>query len=467
MSPARRTPKGFDPGVDVGMAGRTLGLLYSAGATIGLVSMLLPHSAAADDAGLYSNIALAFAAGAGLLGLGRRTPGWLVHALLVAGTLVIARAVYLSGEEVSFYSVWFIWIGVVAAYFMRRAVAAAYIAYASAVYALTLVDEPGSSPVARWLTTVATLVVAGVLISALVARARRQTERMVAVTEVAHELARLSDPAAAGPELCEAAVRLTGATGVALLQPGEGGELHATASAGQYAPEHVGPVAVRAWTNATAVASGECVWQPVLRDDRPVAMLALAWTSESERARADADVGALLAVETAVTLERLDLLRRLELSARTDELTGLPNRRAWQEALPRELARARREGTALCVAIIDIDHFKDFNDNHGHLAGDLLLKEAAAAWSAKLRTTDLLARFGGEEFTLAIPGCGEEPAFALVERLRAAMPPGVTCSAGIALWDGSEPPAQLLDRADRALYRAKESGRDRGFLAVR
>jgi diguanylate cyclase (GGDEF)-like protein len=166
-----------------------------------------------------------------------------------------------------------------------------------------------------------------------------------------------------------------------------------------------------------------------------------------------------------VTLERLGLLRRLEASARTDELTGLPNRRAWQEALPRELARARRDATPLCVAMLDIDHFKAYNDEHGHLAGDVLLREAAAAWTERLRPTDLLARYGGEEFTLAMPACGADEASALVERLRAAMPAGATCSAGIACWDGAEAAETLLERADRALYRAKELGRDRGELA--
>ena len=93
----------------------------------------------------------------------------------------------------------------------------------------------------------------------------------------------------------------------------------------------------------------------------------------------------LLAAEVAVTLERIVLLARLEMIARTDELTGLPNRRAWQEALPREVARAGRSNEPFCVAMLDLDHFKDYNDQQGHQAGDRLLKQLAGAWSNELR----------------------------------------------------------------------------------
>ena len=86
----------------------------------------------------------------------------------------------------------------------------------------------------------------------------------------------------------------------------------------------------------------------------------------------------LLAAEAAVTLQRGELLERLEAMARTDDLTGLPNRRAWEDQLPREMARALREGHELSVAMLDLDSFKEFNDEFGHQAGDRLLKEAAA-----------------------------------------------------------------------------------------
>jgi diguanylate cyclase (GGDEF)-like protein len=111
--------------------------------------------------------------------------------------------------------------------------------------------------------------------------------------------------------------------------------------------------------------------------------------------------------------------------------------------------------------MLDLDHFKRFNDERGHQAGDRLLKQAASAWAGRLRVIDVLARYGGEEFALALPGCGLEDALALVEGLRSATPGGQTCSAGVATWDGQEGPEELLGRADRALYSAKRAGRDR------
>jgi diguanylate cyclase (GGDEF)-like protein len=154
------------------------------------------------------------------------------------------------------------------------------------------------------------------------------------------------------------------------------------------------------------------------------------------------------------------LLSRLEGLARTDALTGIPNRRVWDEELPRELNRARRMGTPLCVAIIDLDHFKAYNDQYGHQAGDRVLKEAASAWRTQVRSIDLLARYGGEEFVLLLPACALSDAIQIVERLRA-VTPLVTCSVGMASWDFRESPHELVERADRALYAAKTDGRDR------
>ena len=169
----------------------------------------------------------------------------------------------------------------------------------------------------------------------------------------------------------------------------------------------------------------------------------------------------LLALEAAIAIERGELLGRLEVAARTDDLTGLLNRRAWDEELGRELSRADRDGGALCVAILDLDRFKDYNDTHGHQGGDRFLKQIAGAWSQTLRAGDILARYGGEEFAVALPGTDLEHAQQMLERLRGCLPQGQTCSAGVCRWDGSESAESLTARADSALYAAKESGRDR------
>jgi diguanylate cyclase len=154
------------------------------------------------------------------------------------------------------------------------------------------------------------------------------------------------------------------------------------------------------------------------------------------------------------------LYREVGRLARTDALTGVANRRAWEEEFLRELARVARSGQPLCIALLDLDHFKAYNDQHGHPAGDRLLKAATAAWQGRLRKTDLLARYGGEEFAVLLPDCELESAMEIAERLRTAQPEG-TCSLGVAGWDGREDAAALVDRADRALYAAKQGGRNR------
>jgi diguanylate cyclase (GGDEF)-like protein/PAS domain S-box-containing protein len=164
--------------------------------------------------------------------------------------------------------------------------------------------------------------------------------------------------------------------------------------------------------------------------------------------------------------EREELLARVEAMARTDALTGLPNRRAWDEELRRELARAGRQGHPLAVVMLDLDRFKAFNDEHGHQAGDGVLAELGRAWRTTVRASDLVARYGGEEFAALLPACPPDEAIAAIERLRAVIPAVQTCSAGVAYWDGHETPEALTGRADLALYQAKRAGRDRVVTAA-
>ena len=163
--------------------------------------------------------------------------------------------------------------------------------------------------------------------------------------------------------------------------------------------------------------------------------------------------------------QQAKLLARAEETARIDALTALPNRRHWDEELGRELARARRGETPLCVALLDLDHFKAFNDTHGHREGDRLLRNCAAAWRMTLRGSDFLARYGGEEFAVLLPECEIGGAMEVIERLRMNTPEVQTVSAGVAQWNGFESTAALIDRADLALYEAKRGGRDRATVA--
>ncbi|WP_183095794.1 bifunctional diguanylate cyclase/phosphodiesterase [Nocardioides stalactiti] len=169
-----------------------------------------------------------------------------------------------------------------------------------------------------------------------------------------------------------------------------------------------------------------------------------------------------------VVLRLGDIIRDLQATAvqlaalaRRDELTGIANRRTWDHELSRACAVACALGTPLTVAMLDLDHFKAFNDTYGHLKGDLVLKETTAAWSSVLDGRGMLARYGGEEFTALVPALAAEEAVTLLDRLRRLVTHRQTCSIGIATWDGVENPADLVARADRALYAAKAAGRDR------
>lgn len=179
----------------------------------------------------------------------------------------------------------------------------------------------------------------------------------------------------------------------------------------------------------------------------------------------------------AVDRDRAQLLDRLReqaaaygRQAREDVLTGLPNRRRFDEVLRRDMAVTQRGGYSLCLALIDLDHFKRINDTWSHGVGDAVLREAASLMSADCRAADLLARLGGEEFALLLPNTTLDEAIAICERLqvtfRAHAPWAgiaelrVTFSVGVAECRQDDTPARLLERADAAMYRAKNQGRN-------
>jgi diguanylate cyclase (GGDEF)-like protein len=204
---------------------------------------------------------------------------------------------------------------------------------------------------------------------------------------------------------------------------------------------------------------------PLVHRRKPVGVLKV-WSSRPFAfAERELRVTQMLAGTLGAAIARGELLDRLAAAAATDALTGLPNRNEWDERAPRELARASRSGYPVSLALLDLDHFRAFNDAHGHAAGDALLKSCAARWWNAVRSVDILARLGGEEFALLLPNCIALDAVIAVERLRTATNDLRAVSAGIAQWDMQEPLESLMLRADVALYRAKKAGRDRIVLA--
>lgn len=341
------------------------------------------------------------------------------------------------------------------------------------------------------LVSVSVSAIVGFVTQGLVARIRLQAneagtrERMLSeVGQLARALFDSSDPRR---DLCAAPLVISDAAVAVLLEPTESGALVATAAAGsdcgrvELPPTRRHPAREalrtgRARLIARGVESrlaGPALWpsdrcpgsvllQPVLKDGQATGVLVVGWPAGVEASGSRATVVALLAHEAALAIDRADQLSLLAGMAQTDPLTGLPNRRAWDA----RLAQAVGEGQQFAVAILDLDHFKRFNDTFGHPAGDELLRDTAAAWREQLRTGDLLARLGGEEFGLLLFDCDLACATDVTERLRGLVTSDQTCSVGLALRSAEEAVDVAVARADRALYDAKSAGRDCACASV-
>lgn len=212
---------------------------------------------------------------------------------------------------------------------------------------------------------------------------------------------------------------------------------------------------------AEATRARTVVFEPVMRGAEVLGVLGFGWQRHVPVGERQPIISRMLAAELGAVAERRQLLDRLRDLARTDPLTGLPNRRVWEERVELERDRAQRHGRPLCVAMVDLDRFKDFNDTHGHQAGDRLLREVTAAWRSTLRTSDELCRVGGDEFAVLLPDCSLDRAAEVVDRLRGATTRGHGCSAGVVEWRVGDDAGTLMQRADEALYASKAAGRGR------
>jgi diguanylate cyclase (GGDEF)-like protein len=213
---------------------------------------------------------------------------------------------------------------------------------------------------------------------------------------------------------------------------------------------------------------------PLLHHDRALGTLILGAKRRGAFGDSVRPTLEVLAQHLAVSLANARMVAKLEQMATTDGLTGLLNKRAMLEAATQKIAAASRFGRPLSLLVVDIDFFKKVNDTHGHDVGDVVIKGLGDILRRQKRTTDLVARFGGEEFIVLCEQTEERGAVLLAERIREELgkttfhteqgPLKVTCSLGVSTWQRSDPPGSwetLFKCADEALYVSKRSGRDR------
>jgi two-component system, cell cycle response regulator len=223
------------------------------------------------------------------------------------------------------------------------------------------------------------------------------------------------------------------------------------------------------WLSHLLPDAGDLVVVPLLAEGKPLGALVLEQPVAAGGRISHRAVTALerLASYAALALRNAWLMEQVQRLAATDGLTKIANRRTFEATLEREVARATRSAEHVSLVMVDIDHFKQLNDTHGHQAGDEVLRNVAAALSCECRDFDTPARYGGEEFAVVLPGCGPEEAVAIAERLRQAVAAApsvvpITASAGVATYPSHAGDADTLVRAaDEALYQSKNTGRDR------
>lgn len=311
------------------------------------------------------------------------------------------------------------------------------------------------------------------------------TSRMMELLQVCHSLAEMAEV------ICGALPKLlTGVDGAFYVARGPENTLELQARWGEpapaqsFAPEdcwalrrghpHLFDPARPGIACAHAGSSGRaCLCVPLVADGYAFGVLHLNAAGGGRIPSGVQRLAATLTEQLALAVGNLKLQESLRTGAERDPLTELYNRRHLEISLQRELARAQRHGYAVSAVMLDVDHFKDFNDTNGHEAGDAVLREVAQVLKRHTRAEDIACRWGGEEFLLVLPGCAVDDAYAKAEAIREAIAqlrvfcrgnalPRVTASLGIACHpvDG-ERMEDLINAADAALYHAKAAGRDR------
>lgn len=214
---------------------------------------------------------------------------------------------------------------------------------------------------------------------------------------------------------------------------------------------------------------------PLVAEAEPLGMVLAEWGSRrgNQIPALTVDTLAQSVAHAALSLRNTWLLSEVERLATRDGLTGLANRRLFEESLEREVARAQRRGSPVALVALDVDHFKEVNDTLGHPAGDAVLREVGRALTENTKASDLPARYGGDEFVVLLPDCSGLDAVTVAERLRSEVAARMTTvkvsvSAGAAaLPENADDGTGLVAAADAALYEAKRAGRDRSARSGR
>ena len=430
----------------------------------------------------------------------RRLPDWLIHLSTLAGVVSISAVISLSGGGRSPAWACFFYVVVYAAYFFKPPAAAAYFLACVVAEAVALIHGTtgrGAEGMATLVIAAPAFVVLGVAIlvgKRFLYRVRRQAERLAADQGALRRVATAvvsGEPADRFYQLVAVeAGQLLAAGGAAILRLDAGDQATILGAWAQSADRAYRVGDTFAVAPGSGLASGLAAARPV-RVERVVAESSLGrlgyGSSLVAPIQVDARIWGFLAVasvgarifdsehegrltefarliSTAIT--NIEDRAALAAQASTDALTGVANHRAFYERLAADMARSRRHGSPLSVAMIDVDRFKLINDAGGHEAGDEMLVRVAECLRTATRAEDMLARVGGDEFAWILPETAGEAAVQAVERARVAMAsttgelPQATLSVGVCDTRHTSDPTELVRLADRALYSSKEHGRD-------
>jgi diguanylate cyclase (GGDEF)-like protein len=367
----------------------------------------------------------------------------------------------------------------------------------------TVASTPEAAPASSGDSSSGPLIIALVLIGIvllvaagwLVGRSRKAgspeaTEDLDEMLEITRQLTKAHAPDAVGELTVREAVRLTqAAAGAFVVRDGDTLIVGSQHPDGVLVSDHLSegvlgrvvdtgqPIStISATEQAVANLPASLLAAPVISRGSVAAVILVLRRNDRPFERSDTDTLMRLAPVVASAFESAQQRGRLEEMTLVDALTSLGNRRAFDRDIVANLDSSRAQGNACSMVMIDVDHFKRFNDDYGHAAGDAVLRNVGRVLAETVRPDDRAYRYGGEEFAVLLPSTTEDEAYAIAERLRAAieaMPPAdlvtdgttVTVSLGVASTSDTDAPS-LQRRADEALYRAKDEGRNREVTAV-